>query len=88
MPSGEKGHTYLTKPAANWSRFDLLSMCDLLLPRGIKRLSACSVFFSQNNFSQKSFLKTNFQRKVKAMVSTKCIFKRFLILPFINFAEL
>ena len=31
-------------------------MCDLLLPRGIKRLSACSVFFSKNNVNQKSFL--------------------------------
>ena len=50
-------------------------MCDLLLLRGIKELSACSVFFSVNNFDQKSFLKTNFERRIKAMVSTKCICK-------------
>ena len=66
-------------------------MCDLLLPRGIKGLSACSVFFSINNFNQKSFLKTTFERRIKAVVSIKyickCIRFVYLILPCINFGK-
>ena len=50
-------------------------MCDLLLPPGIKGLSACSVFFSIDNFNQKSFLKAIFEFRIKAKVSTKCLRK-------------
>ena len=68
-------------------------MCDLLLPLGIKELSACSVFFSIDNCNQKRFLKTIFQLKIKAKVSTKCIYYKctrflFCFLPWRNFAEL
>ena len=50
-------------------------MCDLLLQRGIKRLSAFSVFFSINIFNQKIYLKTTIEWKIKAMVSTKFLCK-------------
>ena len=61
-------------------------MCDLLLLRGIKELSACSVFFSINNFNQKSFLKTTFELKIKAMISIKLYVNVSDL--FLNFAEL
>ena len=40
-------------------------MCDLLLPRRIKGLSACSVFFSINNFNQKASLKRLLKEELK-----------------------
>ena len=41
-----------------------------MLPLGIKGLSVCSVFFSFDNFKQKGFLKTIFEFRIKAKVST------------------
>ena len=65
-------------------------MCDLLLPPGIKGLSTSSVFFSINNFNHKSFLKTIFELRIKAKVSTKCLYKCIYIFIFAvhKFAEL
>ena len=40
-------------------------MCDFLLPRGIKGLSACSEFLSINNFNQKNFLKILLNEQLK-----------------------
>ena len=40
----------------------------------IAQLSACSDFFSINNSNQKSFLKTTFEKRIKAMVSSKYIY--------------
>ena len=60
MPGGNKGHTYLNKTAAKKGQA-YLSMCGLLLPPGIKRLSTGNVFYGTDNFNQKGFLKTIFE---------------------------
>ena len=61
-------------------------MCGLLLPRGVKGLGSFSVYFSINNFNQKSFLKTTFELKIKAMISIKLYVNVSDL--FLNFAEL
>ena len=50
-------------------------MCDLFLLLGIKGLVHVVYIFSTNNFKQKNLLKTIFELRIKAKVSTKCIYK-------------
>ena len=61
-------------------------MCDLFLLLGIKGLVHVVYIFSTNNFKQKNLLKTIFELRIKAKVSTKCIYYNYTKFVFCFFA--
>ena len=56
------------------------SICDLLLPPGIKGLSACSVVFRIDNFNQKSF-KYKYSNETTQILPASLSINSFLLEP-------